>query len=712
MFPHNQQAETITHILKMIEELHHLHDVDTILDRILLEARQLARADAGSIYLIDGRNLIFSHVQNNSLFNINKASTALYKNFEVPINNNSLVGFSALSGQHLVVADAYNLPADVPYQFNGEYDRKSGYISKSIFTIPLITFENRMVGVMQLINALDEHGAPSSFSEHSMMYVPLFANHAAVAIERGVLNRQLMLRMMKMAELRDPSETASHVQRVGAYSAEIYHRWAVNKNIPVKDIKIAKDRIRLAAMLHDVGKVGIPDYILKKPGKLTDAEFKQMRQHTLLGARLFDNTTSELDLLSRDIAHHHHQKWDGSGYPKTTLGKDNSPARQLQGKEIPLAARITALADVYDALSSARTYKSAWPREKIYDCLREGSNYHFDPTIVDAFFQITDLIEAIGHKYSDATYAAEERMINIKVNPDTYFKKTLACGNTEDILTEICHIFTLLDAQHDLSFIQQSYADIISLFHGDFPAFKASNTKFHDLKHTMSVVLATARLIHGVSLKDEPFPADIIEQGIIASLFHDTGFLQKQDDNSGTGAKYLQNHEERSIALLDDYLHERGKEKQYRKNCGQMIRCTILQLPPDEIHFSNRKVKRMGHILGTADILAQMSDRLYLERLPLLFKEFQEGGVPGYQYELDIFQKTEEFYQVCIKERLFKQFDNIAGNMRSHFKKRWAIDSDLYLETITRHINHIAFMNAKCSENIKCYFKYLRRQDG
>ena len=119
----------------------------------------------------------------------------------------------------------------------------------------------------------------------------------------------------------------------------------------------------------------------------------------------------------------------------------------------------------------------------------------------------------------------------------------------------------------------------------------------------------------------------------------------------------------------------------------------------------------MGYIVGTTDILAQMSDRLYLEKLPLLFKEFQEGGVKGYQNELDIFQKTEEFYQVRIKERLFNQFDNVAGHMSAHFKKRWNIDSDLYLETIDRHIDHIVFMNNQCAENIKCYFRYLRRKE-
>ena len=216
------------------------------------------------------------------------------------------------------------------------------------------------------------------------------------------MNRELILRMMSMAELRDPSETGAHVQRVGAYSAEIYERWAKNRNLDDTEIQINRDLIRLAAMLHDVGKVGIPDSILKKPGKLTDEEFEVIKQHTIYGARLFTSITSELDQMSLEIALNHHEKWAGGGYPGCIpeleqTRKPNSPPKK--GEEIPLVARIAALADVYDALCSRRSYKEAFDEDTVYKIIKENSGTHFDPEVVEAFFQITDILEAIREKY-------------------------------------------------------------------------------------------------------------------------------------------------------------------------------------------------------------------------------------------------------------------------------------------------------------------------
>jgi len=262
--------------------------------------------------------------------------------------------------------------------------------------------EERLLGVMQLINAKDADGSIIPFSERDQVFVSFFATNAAVTIERGIMNRELILRMMSMAELRDPTETGAHVQRVGAYAAEIYERWALNKGINEKEIKSTRDLIRLAAMLHDVGKVGIPDSILKKPGKLTDEEFEEIKKHTVYGAKLFNSITSELDRMSLEIALNHHEKWDGCGYPGCMPELDASTGTSVpakKGDDIPLPARITALADVYDALCSRRSYKDAFDEEETYKIIRENAGTHFDPEIVEAFFQITDVLSAIRKKY-------------------------------------------------------------------------------------------------------------------------------------------------------------------------------------------------------------------------------------------------------------------------------------------------------------------------
>jgi HD-GYP domain-containing protein (c-di-GMP phosphodiesterase class II) len=169
-------------------------------------------------------------------------------------------------------------------------------------------------------------------------------------------------------------------------------------------MKRKKDLIRLAAMLHDVGKVGIPDTILKKPGKLSDQEYDIMKWHTVYGGRLFNNQTSHLDAMSFDIALNHHEKWNGKGYPgkiEDIMSVEMKTGVPKKTDEIPLSARIVALADVYDALSSKRPYKESWSDDQILETIRSESGKHFDPELVETFFKIISVIKAIQNKYRD-----------------------------------------------------------------------------------------------------------------------------------------------------------------------------------------------------------------------------------------------------------------------------------------------------------------------
>jgi HD-GYP domain-containing protein (c-di-GMP phosphodiesterase class II) len=397
-----ESNETLLSILKITEGLNRYQDIYTILDAILLAARQFANSDAGSIFLKEEKTLKFSYVQNDTLFKSGQPEENIYANFSVPINEQSIVGYVAMTKNTLAIDDAYQMAGDLPYTFNPSYDEKTGYKTRSILTIPLITFQNRLVGVMQIINARDPFGKPSRFSRENQTYASLLANYASVAIERGMMNRELILRMMKTAQLRDPAETGAHVQRVGAYAAEIYQKWALNHSVGKEDIIRKKDLIRLAAMLHDVGKVGVSDIILKKPAKLTLQEFNIMKRHTIYGARLFVNQITDLDRMSFNITLNHHEKWNGDGYPgKLDDLLLEQPQRNApkKGLEIPLSARITAVADVFDALATRRSYKEPWPEDRILETIKKESAIHFDPEVVDAFFQIYPVIKAIQAKY-------------------------------------------------------------------------------------------------------------------------------------------------------------------------------------------------------------------------------------------------------------------------------------------------------------------------
>ena len=395
-----QEDSTVDSILKTIRSLNKLKSIDMILDRILLESRNLSNADAGSIYLLKNKTLVFSHVQNSTLFGHRGAGAAQYAEMKLPINSDTIVGHSALTKQTVVIDDAYRISDDVPYSFNASFDEENNYHTTSTLAVPLLTSNDELVGVIQLINARDKQGRISVFSEHSKTMTFLFANSAAMVIEHGMLNRETILRMVKMASLHDPKETGAHVKRVSAFSAEIYQRWAEKNGIPDTKIKYFRDLISLAAMTHDAGKVGISDIILKKPARLTSAEFTVIKKHTIYGAQLFNNTSSELDKMTYEVTLHHHEKWNGEGYPgQSKQSEGNGPRRTLAGEKIPLAARIVALADVFDALSSSRCYKEPWEKEKVYEVIRSESGKHFDPELVQIFFEITDILCAIQKKF-------------------------------------------------------------------------------------------------------------------------------------------------------------------------------------------------------------------------------------------------------------------------------------------------------------------------
>ena len=181
------------------------------------------------------------------------------------------------------------------------------------------------------------------------------------------------------AEFRD-EDTGAHVSRIGGYCELI----ARGLNLADEDVNI----IKLASPMHDIGKIGVPDSILLKPGKLTAEEWEIMKKHTIIGAQILDNSDSPLLHAGKIIALSHHEKWDGHGYPYG-----------LKGERIPLSGRICAIADVFDALTSKRPYKEAYPIDEALKIIKEGRGTHFDPLILNIFFQNLGEILAVRSTY-------------------------------------------------------------------------------------------------------------------------------------------------------------------------------------------------------------------------------------------------------------------------------------------------------------------------
>jgi hypothetical protein len=258
-----------------------------------------------------------------------------------------------------------------------------------------------------------------------------------------------------------------------------------------------------------------------------------------------------------------------------------------------------------------------------------------------------------------------------------------------ETLAEIKNILLLLDPSPDSLPIEEIYEDIIRLFSGEFPGYKASNTKYHNLGHTCSTALAAARLIHGLHVQGQVFSPRLVQLCIIGSLFHDTGLIQTEEELEGTGAQHTIGHEDRSISLMGKYLAEKGFLQEDIRDCGHMIKCTELFYPMGDIPFNSDEVWTMGKIVGTADLVAQMADRNYQEKLPLLFMEFQEAGVQGFETPLELFQKTEEFYRKVARKRMRNELEGVTSAALYHFRERWEIDKNLYEESIKFNIRRM-----------------------
>ena len=193
--------------------------------------------------------------------------------------------------------------------------------------------------------------------------------------------REVIYKMGEIGESRS-NETGNHVKRVAEYSKLLAKLYGLDEK--------ECDILFIASPMHDIGKVGVPDSILNKPGKLDENEWKIMRKHSVIGYNILKNSKREILKAAAIVAMTHHEKWDGNGYP-----------RNLKGEDIHIYGRITAIADVFDALGSDRCYKKAWSDEDIFTLLKEGKSKHFDPKLVDLFFENIDKFKEIRNRYKD-----------------------------------------------------------------------------------------------------------------------------------------------------------------------------------------------------------------------------------------------------------------------------------------------------------------------
>lgn len=363
---HLHVEEKLAILLRIGKEIQKVHELEPLLGILGNLARDVLEAERCSIFLYDDKeHELWTMVAHQ------------VREIRVPADK-GVVGHAALSREVQLVADAYN-----DFRFNPDVDKNTGYMTRNVLAVPLLDAHGDVLGVFQALNKQQ-----GDFSRIDVDLLVLISEYAAAALERAKLYRQirdtqnkLVHKLAMAAEFKD-EETSAHTRRVGLYSALL----GKASGLKADEVEVLKT----AAPMHDLGKIGIPDNILKKPGKLDEEEWQVMQRHPEIGYKILDDADNPILHTAALISRDHHEKWDGSGYP-----------RGLKGEEISIHGRIVALADVFDALSTRRPYKEPWPLEEILDYIKSLSGKQFDPKLVELFFENLDDVILIKERYKD-----------------------------------------------------------------------------------------------------------------------------------------------------------------------------------------------------------------------------------------------------------------------------------------------------------------------
>ncbi|GBD04350.1 Cyclic di-GMP phosphodiesterase response regulator RpfG [bacterium HR19] len=342
-----------------------LRDIDSVLEKTAYFFCKILDCDRASIFIWDKKK--------KKLWS--KVALGLDEIIELEPDK-GIVGFVFSQKRPVIINDPYSDP-----RFNPDIDKKTGYKTKNIIALPLITYSGNIVGVIEGINKFEEE-----FDEEDIKFAQILSTYAANSIENALLyseikrtQEEIVVRLSIAAEFRDKT-TYNHLVRMSIYSYLIAKEMGFDEEWC--------EKLRLAAPMHDIGKLGVPDRILLKPSKLTDEEFKEMQKHTIYGYDILKDSDIDILKMGANIALCHHERYDGKGYP-----------RGLKGEEIPIEARIVALADVVDALLSRRPYKEPFGIDEVVDFVKKESGKHFDPKVVSAFLRIIPQVKKVLEKY-------------------------------------------------------------------------------------------------------------------------------------------------------------------------------------------------------------------------------------------------------------------------------------------------------------------------
>lgn len=366
--PHSSD-DMLDLIFSYIERISEERSLDKVLLLLADFGKELIDADRCTVWMWDKKN---HELYTRAAHGVDKLSLP---------EGTGLVGYAIENGEDVIINDPYSDP-----RFNQETDRMTGYVTREILVLPIRGEDGTILGAYQ---ALNKTTGDQVFSEKDLKHLRLATSYSGKSIENALLNEDIdkaqheMIHVLGQAGERRSLETGNHVTRVAIYSSML----ARQMKLSPREI----DTIKMASPMHDIGKIGIPDAILQKPGRFTDEEYAVMKTHSEIGYEILNESESALMRAAAHIAREHHERYDGRGYPNG-----------LKGEEIDLLARIVAVSDVFDALVSDRCYKKAWDLERVVALFHEERGFQFDPKVVDALFEAWDQLLMIKEQYEDA----------------------------------------------------------------------------------------------------------------------------------------------------------------------------------------------------------------------------------------------------------------------------------------------------------------------
>ena len=281
-------------------------------------------------------------------------------------------------------------------------------------------------------------------------------------------------------------------------------------------------------------------------------------------------------------------------------------------------------------------------------------------------------------------------------------------GRSSIVLPEILSLCVAAWPTIDLSAFKESYQHVTDFFRGESPDFNKNILPYHNLRHTRIVTLATARLFHGLHLSGTQIFAAAVEKGLLCALFHDTGMLElRMERHPFIDKKNTITHERRSAQLMRTYIGVIGLPIYYSLECEDIINHTNLAIKPNVISCSNES-KLIGQVVGSADIIAQMADRYYLECLSSLFYEMQKDNKTQFSTLQEMMSNTTEFYEL-IKDRLQNQLGGVYHSLQHHFKKTLQVDRNVYMDQIDANIDYLNKIIDHCDYKEGQFAQFLRR---